>query len=76
VGGPSEIITNGVTGRLLPPRQPDAWAFAVSGLLHDPSRGEAMGSRAREHAIRRFRAELPARELSAVYESLLRDANN
>jgi glycosyltransferase involved in cell wall biosynthesis len=71
VGGPSEIITNGVTGRLLPPRQPDAWAFAVSGLLDDLSRAEAMGSRARDHAIRRFSAELPARELIAVYERLL-----
>ncbi len=42
VGGPREIINDGVNGLLLPPRQPAMWATAVSTLLANPSRLEAM----------------------------------
>ena len=43
VGGPCEIVNDGVNGLLLPPRQPSTWATAISALLADPSRLEAMG---------------------------------
>lgn len=38
VGGPAELIDDGVDGVLLPPREPQRWAAAIAGLLDDPER--------------------------------------
>jgi len=48
-GGPREVVEDGVTGRVLPPRDPALWADATSALLDDPARRRAMGERA--HAV-------------------------
>ncbi len=37
VGGGPELVEDGVTGRVLPPRQPEAWATAARELLATPS---------------------------------------
>jgi glycosyltransferase involved in cell wall biosynthesis len=50
VGGPAEIVEDGVSGRLLPPRDPSAWARAAAGLLGDPSARDALAERGRERA--------------------------
>jgi glycosyltransferase involved in cell wall biosynthesis len=52
VGGPPEIIADGVDGLLRPPRDPAAWASAIAGLLRDPARREALGAAARVSAER------------------------
>ena len=54
VGGVPEIVLNGVTGILIPPRSPDAAAAAVATLLADPPRAVAMGAAARERAQSHF----------------------
>jgi L-malate glycosyltransferase len=36
VGGPAEIIEDGLNGILVPPHQPDRWAEAVTSLIKDP----------------------------------------
>jgi len=54
VGGVPEIVLNGVTGLLVPPRSPDAAANAVAMLLGDPARVLAMGTAARERAQSHF----------------------
>jgi len=43
VGGFPEIVQNGETGILVPPRDPDALADALCTLLDDPARARAMG---------------------------------
>src|SRR5262249_59627020 len=48
-GGPREIVVDGKTGVLVPPRDPDAPAAAMVALLEDPAR------RARSRAPRRPR---------------------
>jgi glycosyltransferase involved in cell wall biosynthesis len=50
VGGPAEIITPGVDGMLVPPREPARWAEAIAPLLDDPGLRAAVGLRARERA--------------------------
>jgi glycosyltransferase involved in cell wall biosynthesis len=52
VGGLAEVVTDGVTGRLVSPGQPGELAAAVLEVL---AAREAMGAAAREHA-RRFDA--------------------
>ena len=49
-GGASEYVEDGVAGRVLPPRDPDRWAEAISDLLSDPERRERMAVRGRERA--------------------------
>ncbi len=48
-----EIIDDGVTGRLVPPRDPGAVADALIELLGDPDRAAAMGA----EALRRVRED-------------------
>ena len=45
-GGPKEVVADGVTGRVLPPRDPDSWASAVAELLDDQPRLREMRTRA------------------------------
>jgi len=73
VGGGPELVEDGVTGRVLPPRQPDAWAMAVPELLSDRGRLERMGIAARE-ATARFSDDLHAREMLDIYERVLGQA--
>ena len=50
VGGPAEVITDGVDGRLVPPRQPELWAEVVGDLLAEPATRARMGAAARRRA--------------------------
>jgi L-malate glycosyltransferase len=71
VGGGPELVEDGVCGRLLPPRRAGEWARAAGELLSD-SRGLArMGAKARAVAAK-FRDDVQAREMLAVYERVLR----
>jgi glycosyltransferase involved in cell wall biosynthesis len=54
VGGPAEVITDGVDGVLLQPRQPETWAAAIDRLLNQPADRDEMGRRGRCTAIDRF----------------------
>lgn len=54
VGGAAEQVLDGVTGRLVPPRDPAAIAAAMVELARDPGARRRMGRAAREHVARRF----------------------
>ncbi|WP_249010151.1 glycosyltransferase family 4 protein [Conexibacter sp. DBS9H8] len=62
-GGLPEIITDAVTGRLVPPGDPDALAHAVAGLIDEPRRRATLGAAASRDVRRRF---APARMHAAV----------
>ncbi len=66
VGGPAEIIREGVDGLLLPPRRPERWAAAVRSLLDDPGRMRDMGRRGEREATARFGV---AQHVEAVLEA-------
>lgn len=66
VGGNAEIVTDGETGRLVPPENPGALAAALLDLLTDPARLSAMGRAARHRAEERFDLS----KVVARYESL------
>jgi glycosyltransferase involved in cell wall biosynthesis len=70
VGGPAEIVRDGVDGLLLPPRQPDAWAARLAPLIADAELRREYGERARERA-REFRVEVHAATVLNVYRELL-----
>lgn len=70
VGGGPELVEDGVSGRLLAPRQPERWAAAVRELLGDRERLARMGERARA-ATARFSDAAHARDMLAVYARVL-----
>jgi glycosyltransferase involved in cell wall biosynthesis len=67
VGGVPEYVEDGVSGRVLPPREPSAWAVAAAELLADRERLTAMGARARTVAAR-FTDDAYGAEMLAAYE--------
>jgi glycosyltransferase involved in cell wall biosynthesis len=71
VGGPAELITQGVDGLLLPPRNPSLWAREVGGLLGQPRRRIEMGRRAHTTADGFSRSEHVTRVLRAYQEVLV-----
>lgn len=68
VGGIPELLADGA-GRLVPPRNPEALAAAVLGVLADPESRAAQVAKARE-AVRQFSDERMAEGVLRVYRSL------
>jgi glycosyltransferase involved in cell wall biosynthesis len=71
IRGCREVVADGVTGRLVPARDPRTLAAAIRDLLADPGRARAMGAAGRERARERFDEERVVERTLAVYERLL-----
>jgi glycosyltransferase involved in cell wall biosynthesis len=54
VGGPAEIVADGLTGLLLPPESPDDLAAALIRLLDNPEERRAMGLAGRQRLLEHF----------------------
>jgi glycosyltransferase involved in cell wall biosynthesis/predicted deacetylase len=67
VGGVPEVVEDGVTGLLTPPRDPAALAAAVERLAGDPALRARMGRAGRVRAIQRFSTDTCATQLIEVY---------
>jgi L-malate glycosyltransferase len=70
VGGPREVLRNGVDGLLLPPRRPQQWIDALAPLLADPARLEQMARQGRARATA-FGSEVHAERVLALYRDVL-----
>jgi glycosyltransferase involved in cell wall biosynthesis len=68
VGGIPELVDDGRTGFLVPPRDPAALAEAIGALLAHDGRRRAMGEAARADAAVRFSLSRFAAETLRVYE--------
>lgn len=69
VGGTPEAVVDGETGLLVPPRDADALARALDGLLSDPARARALGEAGRLRARERFDADAAAQRILGLYET-------
>ncbi len=72
VGSTAECVTNGVSGYVVPPRQPMAIAAAAARILDDDERRASMGRAARVEAVRDFAAARGADSHRTAYERALR----
>jgi glycosyltransferase involved in cell wall biosynthesis len=72
VGGHAEVVTDRVTGRLVPARDVDALAAALTQILTDERAAGAMGRAARERAVSVGDHQASARTLCAVLARLPR----
>ena len=71
VGGVPEIIEDGVTGVLVPPRDPSELARVLDRMIHDEPWRLRLGAAARGLVERSFTAEREAGETMAVYDQVL-----
>jgi len=71
VGGVPELVENGVTGFIVPPKNPQALAKGLQRLLDDPELRHRMGQLGREKALREFTLDRMLRETERVYEEVL-----
>jgi glycosyltransferase involved in cell wall biosynthesis len=68
VGGTREAVEEGVTGRLVPPRDSAALATAVADVLADGDQLRTMGAAARRRHLERFTVQRMVEATLAVYE--------
>jgi len=71
VGGITFTVQDGVTGFLVPPRDPEALAGKLRLLLNEPDLGERLGRQARERVETAFTWRLVGRRTADLYEQLL-----
>jgi glycosyltransferase involved in cell wall biosynthesis len=69
-GGIPEMVVDGQTGFLVPPRDHDAMASAIVRLLKDEPMGRRMGDAGLARAREKFSAERMVQETVRVYERL------
>jgi glycosyltransferase involved in cell wall biosynthesis len=70
-GGIPEVVEDGVTGVLVPPRDHHALAAAITGLLRDPAARARMGEAGLARVRARFTVEQMVAGTAAVYRRLV-----
>jgi glycosyltransferase involved in cell wall biosynthesis len=70
VDGTPEIVADGETGYLVPPREPVPLADALSRVLDDPALAARLGARAHERALEEYTWAANARRMAAIYDEL------
>jgi rhamnosyl/mannosyltransferase len=69
--GTSWVVQDDVTGRVVPPKDPEAMASAIAELLGDPERLREMGRAARARVAAEFTESRMVDRVMAVYEDLV-----
>jgi glycosyltransferase involved in cell wall biosynthesis len=69
VGGPLEIVEDGVSGVLVPPGDAAALAEAIQELLANPARARVMGKAGRARVVPRFSLDRMVEEMSQLLAS-------
>lgn len=68
--GCREAVIHEKNGLLVPPRNPEALAKAIEGLLVNPKRRRALGMAGRAHVESDFTAEIVTQKTLSVYDGL------
>jgi glycosyltransferase involved in cell wall biosynthesis len=71
VGGNPELVTQGVTGLLTPPADPEALAGAILSLLRNPDAARKMGAAGRERVVGEFTVEAMVRKHELLYQRMM-----
>ena len=71
VGGNREAVVNGINGFLVPAEDPEPLAAAISDLLSNPIKAQAMGRSGRRIAEEKFTVEGMMSQIASAYRELL-----
>ncbi len=69
--GTSWVVQDGLTGMVVPPRDPKLLAEAILPLLKDPSLRQKMGQAGRERVISEFSHSLMIQRIEELYQTVL-----
>lgn len=70
VGGMLDTVVDEVTGRLVPPRDPQRCADAITPILADPVLRTALGRAGRTRVLQRYSWQRVAEETASVYDRM------
>ncbi len=70
-GGAPDVVRDGETGLLVPPRDADATARALNELLDNPARAAQMGANGREWVLQEFGWKRFVPELEEIYAKVV-----
>jgi len=70
-GGPLEVVEDGVTGRLVPPIDPQALAGVIIEVARDPERARAFGMAGRERVKQAYTFERYVAAFETLFEDIL-----
>lgn len=70
--GAREVVLDGITGRLVPPRAVDQLVQALCDLLCRPDLGRSLGEEGRRRFLDQFRADRMVERIDDLYRSLLK----
>ena len=71
IGGTDEAVIHGVTGLLVPPRNPAHLAGAIRNLLSDRMLSARLAEAGRKRAVQMFSSDAMVRGVSQVYDELI-----
>lgn len=71
IGGTAELVQHGVTGLLVPPREPAVLASAILTLVGDESLRQRLGKEAARVAQEEYSPQSITRRVEAIYEELM-----
>jgi glycosyltransferase involved in cell wall biosynthesis len=71
VGGIPDVVDDGETGLIVPPKDTEALAEAVLTLVRAPERRRLMGDTARAKVVPHYSLEAMVRQIEDLYEELL-----
>ena len=72
VGAVPEVVEDGVTGRIVPPRSPEALAAAILDLLADPDAAGRMAAAGHARAVERFAPDALVAAVERSYREVMR----
>jgi glycosyltransferase involved in cell wall biosynthesis len=73
VGGNAEAVQHGVTGLVVPPKEPSALADAILSMVLNPDRRKAMGIAAQQVANERYSLDVCVESYVNLYRKALHD---
>jgi len=73
VGGIPEIVEDGVSGILVPAKNPEAIAGAINYLLDNPDKMKELGSNAKSRVYEKFSLSMMMKRYEMVYEKLVKN---
>jgi glycosyltransferase involved in cell wall biosynthesis len=71
VGGTPELVEDGSTGLLVPPRDPGALSQSMTLMLDNPGTARRLGEAGRDHVLSRFSIDKMVADTQSLYAKLL-----
>lgn len=75
VGGLVHLVQDGITGMLVPPEDPQALSFAITGLIQDPVKVASLGNQAKSFIDKMFPFDVMIKKTLKMYRDIIDEKN-